>query len=120
MGVWGTGLMQNDTSCDAEVIFKKHIEEGKTPKQAVKLTLDVWKSIDFRRDKYTQTDIYIGLAVTQLELGCLQEDVREKTIKLIDKGATLKGWFDRKDAVERKKILEEFKQKLIDLRPQST
>ena len=51
-----------------------------------------------------------------MEKDLLQEEVRVKTIELIDRGADLELWVEDgedEDFEERKKVLNEFKAKLI-------
>jgi hypothetical protein len=59
--------------------------------------------------------VYIALAQLQLRYQSLQEHIRVKTIELINKGADLPFWeeADRRDYAERKQVLEELKQKLM-------
>ena len=51
-----------------------------------------------------------------MEKGCLQEEVRNKAIALIERGADLELWeeADTEDYEERKRVLDEFKQQLIN------
>ncbi len=60
--------------------------------------------------------VYMGLAGSQLDNNLLIDEIGTKTIELIDRGADLELWEDseEEDLEERKRVLNEFKQKLIN------
>jgi len=60
--------------------------------------------------------VYIGLAAIQLERKCLQEQVCNNAICLIERGADIELWeeADQKSYEERKRVLNGFKQKLLN------
>jgi hypothetical protein len=60
--------------------------------------------------------VYMGLAGSQLYNNLLIDEIGTKTIELIDRGADLELWEDseEEDLEERKRVLNEFKQKLIN------
>jgi hypothetical protein len=115
MGAWGTGIFQNDTSCDSRAEFIGYLEEGKSVIEATNDFLSAIEGTDLN-DLAELSLIYIGLAATQLEKKCLQEHVRKKTIKLIEDGADLDLWEEAEgtDYEERKKILNNFKRDLFN------
>ncbi|GAB6618134.1 MULTISPECIES: DUF4259 domain-containing protein [Bacillus] len=117
MGAWGTGLFDDDTTCDVKEQFIEYIEEGNSAEEATKLILEEYvDEFDMEEELEVMSLVYIGLAAIQLEKGCLQEEVRSNAIALIERGADLELWeeADAEDYEERKKVLDEFKQQLIN------
>ncbi|EDZ54660.1 MarR family transcriptional regulator [Bacillus thuringiensis] len=117
MGAWGTGLFDDDTTCDVKEQFIEYIEEGNNVEEATKLILEEYvDEFDIEEDLEVMSLVYIGLAAIQLEKGCLQEEVRNNAIALIERGADLELWeeADEEDYEERKKVLDKFKQQLIN------
>lgn len=116
MGAWGTGLFDDDTTCDVRDSFIDYLEEGNTPEEATRLILEEYlDEFDQEDDLEVLSLVYIGLSAIQMKKKCLQEQVRKTTIDLIERGADLELWEDAepKDYEKRKKILSEFKEKLI-------
>lgn len=118
MGAWGTGIFEDDTTCDVRGDFIDYLEEGKSVELATQLIVEEYS------DKYSIDDdlevmslVYIGLSAIQLDKKCLQEQVRKNAIELIDRGADLELWEeDEDDYEERKRVLSEFKQKLLNVK----
>src|SRR4051812_2510024 len=118
MGAWGTGIFDNDTTCDVRDDFYELLEEGLTVQKATKEVVNNHlEDLNDEDDLEVISWIYTGLAAAQLEKDLLQEEVRVKTIELIDRGADLELWAEDgedEDFEERKKVLNEFKTKLMD------
>ncbi|MDG0959552.1 DUF4259 domain-containing protein, partial [Bacillus paranthracis] len=88
MGAWGTGLFDDDTTCDVKDQFIEYIEEGNSAEEATKFILEEYvDEFDIEEELEEISLVYIGLAAIQLEKGCLQEEVRNKAIALIERGA---------------------------------
>ena len=104
MGAWGTGLFDDDTTCDVKDQFIEYIEEGNSAEEATKLILEEYvDEFDIEEELEEMSLVYIDLAAIQLEKGCLQEEVRNKAIALIER-ADLELWeeADTEDYEERK------------------
>lgn len=116
MGAWGTGIFEDDTTCDVRDDFMDYLEEGKSAKEATDIILSEYLAeYDLDEDLEEISLVYIGLSAIQTEKRCLQENVRTMTISLIERGADLELWRDADDDfVGREKILREWKQKLIN------
>jgi hypothetical protein len=113
MGAWGTGIFDDDITCDVRDEFFEYLDEGLTVKEATK---EILENYDPDEDLEVISLVFIGLAAAQLEKNVLQEEVKKKAIELIDRGADLELWEDAdpSDYEERKKVLNEFKQKLLN------
>lgn len=93
MGAWGTGLFDDDTTCDVKDQFIEYIEEGNSAEEATKFILEEYvDEFDIEEELEEISLVYIGLAAIQLEKGCLQEEVRNKAIALIERGADLENF----------------------------
>lgn len=120
MGAWGTGIFDDDTTCDVRDEFNELLEEGLSIEQATKAILDSYQEeFDDDEDLEVMSLVYIGLAGAQLEQHSLLDEVRVKTINLIERGADLELWEEGsvEDFEVRKRVLNEFKQKLINFKP---
>ncbi|GAE34974.1 MarR family transcriptional regulator [Halalkalibacter akibai] len=116
MGAWGTGLYDDDTTCDVRDEFLEYFLAGHTAEEATKAILAEYEEeFSLDEDLEVLSLVYIGLAGIQIKKKCLLDHVRQTTIACIDKGADLELWeeAEKKDYQERKEILLQFKQKLI-------
>ncbi|WP_127497399.1 DUF4259 domain-containing protein [Paenibacillus glycanilyticus] len=116
MGAWGTGIFDDDTTCDVRDDYFDLLAEGLTAEEASKSILNSYhEEFDDEEDLEVMTLVYLGLAGAQLEKKHVLENIKIKTITLIDSGAELSLWEDsnKEDLEERKKVLAAFKQKLL-------
>lgn len=119
MGAWGTGIFDDDTTCDVRDDFIDYLEEGKSAELATQIILEEYlDEFNIDDDLEVMSLVYIGLSAIQLDKKCLQEQVRKNAIELIDRGADLELWeeADDNEYEERKKVLREFKQMLLNFR----
>ncbi len=117
MGTWGTGIFDDDTTCDVRDDFLDYLDEGQSAEEAGRAILEGYlDEFNIEDDLEVMSLVFIGLAAVQLDKNCLQEHIRTQAIDLINRGADLELWEEADDAEgyeERKKILNELKQKLI-------
>jgi hypothetical protein len=123
MGAWGTGLWEDDLSCDIQDEWNDLLDEGMSPGKATKIILNSWleELEDYDDDEERQPDesiLYISLAALQMRHRALKVGIKKKAISLIEKGADLELWEDgeKEDYEERKKFLIEFKERLEQTR----
>ncbi|MGE6256992.1 MarR family transcriptional regulator [Heyndrickxia sporothermodurans] len=116
MGTWGTGIFDDDTTCEVKDNFIDYLNEGKTVEEATQIILgEYFDEFDMDEDLEIMSLVFIGLSAIQMEKNCLQEQVRSNAINLIERGADLELWEDGDNGYEeRKKVLSELKQKLIN------
>lgn len=121
MGAWGTDLWEDDLSCDIQDEWNELLDEGISPRKATKVILKSWmeefSEYDDEEDRLADESIlFIAIAALQMRHRALNHYVKKMAIKLIDKGADLSLWEegDAEDYQDRKKVLEEFKRKLIN------
>lgn len=123
MGAWGTGLWDDDLSCDIQDEWNDLLDDGMSPRKATKIILNSWleELEDFEDDEERQPDesiLYISLAALQMRHRALTVGIKKKALELIEKGADLELWEDgeKEDYEERKKFLIEFKERLEQTR----
>jgi hypothetical protein len=123
MGAWGTGLWDDDLSCDIQDEWNDLLDDGMTPRKATKFILNSWleELEDYEDDMERQPDesiLYISLAALQMRHKALTVGIKKKALELIEKGADLELWEDgeKEDYEERKKFLIEFKERLEQTR----
>lgn len=75
-----------------------------------------FEEFEDKEDMEVMSLVYTGLFGSQMENKLLLEAIRNKTIELIERGADLAHWEDSKEAdlEDRKRVLNEFKQHLIN------
>lgn len=115
MGAWGTGLFSDDVAADVRDSFTDYIGEGLDPKEATARTLDEFK--DVLEDEDDACVVWLALAATQWKLGRLQDEVRERALRMIGSGDDLKRWDDAASVRSREKHLSKLRQQLLSPQP---
>lgn len=117
MGVWGFELYQNDTSLDVKDEFEELFYSGKNAQDITNELVDAYKSIMGNTDE--EPLFWFALADTQWNLGVLIPAVKEKALYWIDKDSAIFGSqaVDMSSKAKRKKILCDFKEKLLSTQP---
>lgn len=117
MSAWGTGIFDDDTTCDVRDSFLDYLDQGKTVEEATAMVLEEYLD-EFDPDEEPEmiSLVYIGLSAIQMEKHCLQAGVRQEAIKFIEHGADLELWGETSEEnyVERQQILNDFKQQLVN------
>ena len=115
MGTWGTKIYQNDVSDDVKKDYKNKLKAGKSDEDALDEILDEYDyCIDDSDDRY---DFWFALADTMWGLGRLTDQVKEKTLELIDIEDEEERWETEKERKARLQVLEDLKQKLLSEMP---
>ncbi|WHY82433.1 MarR family transcriptional regulator [Siminovitchia fortis] len=124
MGAWGTGLWEDDLSCDIQDEWNDLLDEGASTKSATKTILDTWLNEfqDYDDEEQALADLsilYISLAALQMRHRALERNIKEKALEYLEKGADLSLWedADETDVEDRKMVLDEFKKKLMATEP---
>ncbi|MCW5753516.1 MAG: DUF4259 domain-containing protein [Phycisphaeraceae bacterium] len=112
MGTWGPGVFEDDTALDAAAEFRELIAQGLSPEAATARVLEEMDTSDVFGE---QPSLWFGLAAEQVKLGRLVEEVRAKSLELIDSGADLQAWrdVDAKFLRKRRKALARLRKKLV-------
>jgi len=98
MGTWGTGIFDDDTTCDVRGHYRMALRAGVPGPEA---TDQILRAYAPGPDPF-DTRVWLGLAATQTQLGRLEERVKTKAVELIDSGADLAAW-DEADAATRRR-----------------
>ncbi|MED4730771.1 DUF4259 domain-containing protein [Aneurinibacillus migulanus] len=119
MGAWGTGIFEDDRTCDVQDDFNELLDRGQSVEEATALLLGGYLAeVEEFEDEERQAEeslVYIALAALQLRHRTLQESIRERTLALLNQGGDLSYWEEakKKDYEQRKAVLEELKRKLM-------
>lgn len=113
MGVWDTGIFDDDMAMDIKAEFDDAIAEGMTVKEATKQILQSFE--DVLEDEDESPIVYLALAALQLEKGTIQKNIKKKALQVIESGQGLERWKEAGDEllVQRKEILDELKSSLV-------
>ena len=117
MGTWGTGLYQDDTTCDIKDDYITYLQIGMTNEEATRRIID--ENDWCFEDEEEGALLWFALADTQWKYGRLLDEVKQKAIECIDSGVDLEKWReeDEKLCEKRKKVLEALKERLNSEQP---
>ena len=116
MGAWGTGLYQDDTTCDVKEEYLNLLKIGTEPEEAMEEMIINWE--DCIEDVEEGPLFWFALAETQWRYGLLDEKVKEIALQYIEEGIDLERWEeDQKLYTKRKAELEKLKEKLESEQP---
>ena len=121
MGTWGTAIYSTDIASDVrdtckEVFAFYEIEEGNN------IIFSEYKEIieqGYIDNEYAS--FWYALADWQWKHGMLTDDIRNKSLELLEKHAGIDEWIEDgnlKDAEKRKKVLNALKEQLLSPQPQ--
>jgi hypothetical protein len=107
MGTCGTGIFDDDTTCDVRDTFEDAMSEGLDARAATDRVLS-----DDAFDLEDADDgplVWLALAALQLEHGGIGFDVRGNALRIIEVGEGLDRWEEASEGLleERKRVLEE-------------
>ena len=118
MGAWSTSINGNDTAEDLKSEYTVAFWKFEVP-EALRL-LDEYVRQDFdESDPEEWVNYYYSLADFMWKKGILTDEVRDKAIAMIDSGFGLDLWEEagEKTLQSRKKVLAEFREKLLSPQP---
>lgn len=114
MGTWGTGLYQDDITCEVQEDYIDRLKIGMSNDQA---TYDLEKYYGEFTDDEDVGLFYIALADTQWMCGRLSEKIKKKAIDYIKSGDDAERWDSHPQQVEREKVLHQLEEKLNSPQP---
>ena len=111
MGIWGSSLFANDTTCDVRDAYMKYLEEQLNNQEAFDKIMSDYKGS--MGDEDVEPLFWFALAETQWEVGRLILEVKEKALEWIEKEGGVALWEDSGVNSEGwKKTLKKLKEKL--------
>lgn len=116
MGTYSATLFHDDTANDVRDDFLNLLRQGHSAEESSKVLQTQWAtSIE---DSDDGPVFWLALAATQCEYGCLQADVKQRAVVVIDEGLDLGRWsgtfFER-----RREVLAELRAKLLGPQPKA-
>ena len=116
MGVWGTGIFEDDTACDVRGHYKDCLGEGRPGPKATRWILNEYE--DLLADSEEAGVIWLALAAVQWKHGRLEAETLEQALQVIDSGSDLERWESgSEDHAARKAVLEELREQITSPQP---
>lgn len=116
MGVWGTGIFEDDTACDIRDNYKDCLGDGITGPAATKWILNEFE--DSLAEPSESGVVWLALAAVQWQYGRLDDETRERALHVIDFGSDLARWdAGTKDFASRKIVLEKLRTQITSPQP---
>lgn len=116
MGTYGVRLFHDDTANDVRDDFLNLLRQGHSAEESSKVLRTQWStSID---DSDDGPIFWLALAATQCEYGCLQAEVKQHAVAVIDEGSDLGRW-SGKLLERRREVLAELRTKLLGPQPKA-
>lgn len=113
MGVWGTGIMDDDLALDIKAEFEDAVNEGLGVPQATARILEAF--LDVSQDEDEGPILYLALAQLQLEKNHLLPEVKNQALQIIKNGIGLERWEEAGNTTlkERKAELNALRDRLL-------
>jgi hypothetical protein len=117
MGTWGTGIFDDDTTCDVRIQYRMAIRAGVPGPQATQEILRDYTSGPDPFDHHGR--VWLGLAATQSQLGRLEPRVKARALEIIDSGTDLAAWGEADAATRRRRraVLGRLRRRLLGPQP---
>ncbi|HEY9760160.1 MAG TPA: hypothetical protein V6C97_33700 [Oculatellaceae cyanobacterium] len=115
MGAFGTAIFDDDDAADVKDEYKYVLADEGSDEKATDAVVESYGA-DFNNLE-TTTAFWLGLALTQWNMGRLDERVKQAALRIIDDGVDLKKWTEEKDRNKRRKVLEQTRKKLVSEPP---
>jgi hypothetical protein len=119
MGVWGTGIFQDDTACDIRDSYRDYLGQGMTGSEATTRILQDFGG-GVSADPHENAVVWMALAAVQWKHGRLDEETKAKALSVIESGIDLERWNrDSRDFAKRKAALEKLRIQITSPQPES-
>ena len=117
MGVWGTGIFQDDNACDIRDNYRDYLGEGLSgPDAAARILKEFDGMLSDPRDAAV---VWLALAAVEWKHGRLDPDTKAQALHLIDSGVDLERWsVNTKDYAKRKAVLEKLRVQISSPQPE--
>lgn len=114
MGTWGAGLFSDDEACDIRDGYCSLIGSGMSPAAASRKLEEDWSGL---LQSGLVPHFWLALAAAQMQLGSLEDEVKNKALAEIEAGHDLQRWSQPKDKGQRKRVLKALKEKITTFQP---
>ena len=110
MGYWSTAIFGNDLASDVRSTYRELLEDGVPDGEALRKVEQEFAYA--ANDPDNRAAFWTALAATQMQLGRLDDRVRDQTIAVIDAGGDLHMW-EGSDASRRKAVFAKLRGQLL-------
>ena len=114
MGSWGVGLYANDKAQDVRIDTKYYF--WKYGEKALEKILELYYEEDIDDTENDNVNVWVAIADFMWKNGILTEEVKAKTLAVLNNPKCLDGW-EEEDKKGRKKVLDAFKAKILSPQP---
>lgn len=114
MGAWGTGIFSDDNASDLREEYRDLISDGVPGPEATDRLIAQWTP---RGDPDLEPVFWLALALTQWNLGRLEERVKDEALRVIADGSAIRPWVGGPDERKRRAVLEAAKLKIESPQP---
>jgi hypothetical protein len=110
VGYSSTAIFGNDLASDVRATYRELLEDGVSAEEALRR---VEKEFSYAlNDPDNRAAFWTALAATQMQLGRLDDRVRDQTIAVIDSGGDLHMW-ESTDAARRQAVFAKLRSQLL-------
>jgi hypothetical protein len=110
VGYWSTAIFGNDLSSDVRSTYRELIEDGVPADEALRKVMQEFQHAS--RDPDNRAAFWTALAATQMQLGRLDDRIRDETIAILDAGGDLHMW-EGKEAARRQAAFGKLRAQLL-------
>ena len=115
MGTWGTGIFDDDLTCDVRDTFQDVLSRGGSVEAATAEVLSTFGD-DVIGDSEDEPKLWLALAAAQLDAGMVTDEIRQAALRVIDDGTDLRNWEAQEatpdDVDSRSRALQELRVRL--------
>lgn len=115
MGAWGVAVFSDDLATDLRGDFRELIGEGLSPSEATERLMTEYASS--LEDPNEMPVFWIALALTQWNLGRLEDRTKNMALAVIDDGTDLSRWDDPVHRAKRAAVLAKVRAELLSTQP---
>ncbi len=116
MGVWGSGLFQDDTACDIRDDYGRYLGDSLSASEAKERILAEYESS--LADPHDAGVVWLALASAQWRHGQMDADTLERALQIVDSGSDLERWKPgTPDFAKRKRVLEKLRLQITAPQP---
>jgi hypothetical protein len=111
MGAWGANIFDDDFALDVKGDYEDILDSGLSHEATAKALIDRYQ--EALEDPEESGVFWLALAAIQLEYGALEKNVKTNALDVINSDRDLLRWEDSADVNQRKQILEQLKNQLL-------
>ncbi|WP_157537762.1 hypothetical protein [Nocardioides sp. Root190] len=115
MGAWGAAIFSDDTAADIRSEYRELLEDQVPDAEATARVIDGYRHLSPDQEHV----LWLALAAAQHRLGRLEDEVRDRALRIIDQGVGLQLWEEagERELAKRKAALSKLRDQLVGPQP---